>query len=57
MPPENSLSHCLALLSQVVPEDAATLVKDLPQEQQLQALYATGTATIRPRKLPAEQMI
>lgn len=57
MPPATSLSHCLSLLSQVVPEDAATLVKDLPQEQLLQALYATGTATIRHRKLPAEQMI
>lgn len=57
MPPATSLSHCLSVLSQVVPEDAATLVKDVPQEQILQALYATGTATIRHRKLPAEQMV
>ena len=57
MPPRTSLSHCLSLLSEVVPEDAATLVKDVPQEQILQALYATGTASIRHRKLPAAQMV
>ena len=57
MPPRTSLSHCLSILSEVVPEDAATLVKDVPQEQILQALYATGSASIRHRKLPAEQMV
>ena len=57
MPSATSLSHCLSILSQVVPEDAATLVKDVPQEQILQALYATGSASIRHRKLPAEQMV
>lgn len=57
MPPATTLSHCLSILSHVGPEDAATLVKDVPQQQILQALYATGTATIRHRKLPAEQMI
>lgn len=57
MPPRTSLSHCLSLINQVVPEDAATLVKDVPQDQILQALYATGTASIRHRKLPAEQMV
>ena len=57
MPPRTSLSHCLSILSQVVPQDAATLVKDVPQEQILQALHATGSASIRHRKLPAEQMV
>jgi hypothetical protein len=57
MPRPTSLSHCLSLIHEVVPEDAATLVKDIPQEQILQALYATGTASIRHRKLPAEQMV
>ena len=57
MPPRTSLSHCLSILSQVVPQDAATLVKDVPQEQILQALHATGSASIRHRKLPAGQMV
>lgn len=57
MAPRTSLSHCLSLLSQVVPDDAATLVKDLPLEIILQALSATGSASIRRRKLPAEQVV
>jgi hypothetical protein len=40
MAPRTSLSHCLSLLSKVVPDDEATLVKDLPVERILQALCA-----------------
>ncbi len=57
MPSHTSLSHCLYLLADLVPEDAATLVKDLPLETILQALSATGAASIRRRKLPAEQIV
>ena len=57
MAPRTSLSHCLSLLSDVVPQDVATLVNDLPAELILQALSATGSASIRRRKLPAEQVV
>jgi hypothetical protein len=53
MPPRTSLSHCLSLLTQVVPEDLPTLTQDLPGELIQQALAATGTATVRRRRLVA----
>lgn len=50
-----SLSHHLALLSGILPDDLPALVQDLPQDVILQALWATGT--IRRRRLPAEQFV
>ena len=44
MPPRTSLSHCLSLLTQVVPQDLPTLTQELPGELIEQALAATGTA-------------
>jgi len=57
MPPRTSLSHCLSLLTQVVPQDLPTLTQELPGELIEQALAATGTATVRRRRLPAEQVV
>lgn len=57
MPPRTSLSHCLSLLNQVVPQDLPTLTQELPGELIEQALAATGTATVRRRRLPAEQIV
>lgn len=57
MPPRTSLSHCLALLSEVIPPDLATLSQDLPVELIEQALAATGTATVRQRRMPAQQVV
>ena len=55
--PGSSLSHHLALLSGFLPDDLPALVQDLPQDLIQQALWATGTATIRRRRLPAEQVV
>lgn len=57
MPPRTSLSHCLAMLSEVVPPELATLSQDLPAELIEQALASTGTATVRLRRLPADQVV
>ena len=53
----SSLSHHLSLLSEVLPDDLPALTADLPKQVILQALSATGTATIRRRRLPAEQVV
>ncbi len=39
------------------PEKLAAFTEDLPQEWVEQALAATGTATVRKRRLPAEQVV
>ena len=57
MSPRTSLSYCLSVLSDFLPEDLPSLTPDLPTELILQALYATGTASIRRRRLPAEQVV
>lgn len=57
MPLRTSLSHCLQLVSQVIPTQLPTLTQDLPGELIQQALAATGTATVRRRRLPAEQIV
>ncbi len=57
MPPRTSLSYCLSVLSDFLPEDLPSLTADLPTELILQALWATGSASIRRRRLPAEQVV
>src|SRR4051794_39088803 len=57
MPPRTSLSHCLSLLSEVIPPDLATMSQDLPVELIEQALAGTGAATVRERRLPAQQVV
>lgn len=57
MPPRTSLSHCLSLLSEVIPPDLATLSQDLPAELIEQALASTATAAVRLRRLPAQQVV
>lgn len=57
MPPRTSLSYCLSVLSDFLPEDLPSLTQDLPTELILQALWATGTASIRRRRLPTEQVV
>lgn len=57
MPPRTSLSYYLSALSDFLPEDLPSLTPDLPTELILQALWATGSASIRRRRLPAEQVV
>lgn len=57
MPPRTSLSHCLSLLSQVIAPDLATLTQDLPVQLIEQALAATGTSSVRHRRMPAQQVV
>ena len=48
---------CLSLLEKVLPEQLPSLTQDLPTQLIAQALHATGHATIRRRRLPAEQVV
>lgn len=57
MPPRSSLGHCLSILTDFLPQDLPSLPQDLPHALILQALYATCSATLRRRRLPAEQVV
>lgn len=47
----------LVLTAERVPDDFAKIQRHLPAEMILQALAETGTATVRRRRLPAEQVV
>jgi hypothetical protein len=57
MAPRTDLSFCLSLLERVLPEQLPSLTQDLPAQLIAQALQSTGHATIRRRRLPAEQVV
>lgn len=57
MSPSTRLSHCRTLVARVVLTQLPTLTQDLPLELIQQALAATGTATVRRRRLPTEQVV
>lgn len=57
MAPRTDLSFCLSLLEKVLPEQLPSLTQDLPAQLIAQALQSTGHATIRRRRLPAEQVV
>ena len=51
------LQEELVLAADLVPEQFSQFQQDLPAEWIEEALYATGTATVRRRRLPAEQVV
>lgn len=51
------LRESLEAVAEITPEAFEDLRRDLDPEWVLQALEATGTATVRSRRLPAEQVI
>ena len=51
------LEEELILAGDLVPEQFSQFQRDLPAEWIEEALYATGTATVRRRRLPAEQVV
>ncbi|WP_175696749.1 transposase domain-containing protein, partial [Burkholderia ambifaria] len=51
------LSDHLTFLLDAAPADLSRLGEHLPQEWIEQAIDATGTASIRRRRLPAEQVV
>jgi hypothetical protein len=51
------LEEELILAGDLVPEQFNQFQHDLPAEWIEEALYATGTATVRRRRLPAEQVV
>jgi len=51
------LRESLECVAEITPEAFEDLRRDLDPEWVLQALEATGTATVRSRRLPAEQVI
>ncbi len=57
MAPRTDLRFCLSLLNQVLLEQLPALTQDLPAQLIAQALQSTGHATIRRRRLPAEQIV
>jgi hypothetical protein len=51
------LAHSLATVADIGPEQSEDLRRDIDPEWVMQALEATGTATVRSRALPAEQVM
>jgi Insertion element 4 transposase N-terminal/Transposase DDE domain len=51
------LSESLPLIAEITPEKFEDLRRNLDPEWILQALHATGTASIRNRRLPAQQVV
>jgi hypothetical protein len=51
------LAHSLATVAAVSPDQFEDLRRNLDPEWVVQALEATGTATVRSRRLPAEQVV
>jgi hypothetical protein len=52
-----SIGAALALLPSIAPEQVPRFREHIPEEWIEEALVATGTATLRRRRLPAEQVI
>lgn len=51
------LGEALQLTAEVSPSDFSVFAKHMPQEWILEALAATGTATVRRRRLPTENAV
>jgi len=57
MPIEESFAEALEYTAQITPQAFPTLTRDLDPTWVEEALLATGTATLRKRRMPAEQTV